>query len=80
VSWLVVSIVLSLVLTVLLNVWLRLFPDHGHRAARRLDELARHDDETAGSGGRVRVFVPWKAMITASVVVTIVVNIVLWIT
>lgn len=74
------SIVLSLVLTVLLNVWLRRFPDHGHRLSRHLDELLRHEDEAPGSDGGVRVFVPWKAMIVTSVVVTIVVNILLWIT
>jgi hypothetical protein len=81
VRWLVVSIVLSLVLTVLLNVALRLFPDAGHRVARRLSAPTSPSiDDAQGSHRRVGVFVPWKAMILASVIVTIVLNVVLWVT
>jgi hypothetical protein len=79
VHWLVVSLILSVVLTVVLNVGLRAFPDAGHRVARGLARLASPDvDDARGQGRRVRLFVPWKAMILASVVLTILVNLVLW--
>ena len=78
--WLVISIVLSVVLTVLLNLWLRAFPDAGRRATRA---VARHTwptaDESRANNGRTRVWVPWKAMIVGSVILTIAVNLVFWI-
>lgn len=70
VRWLVLSVVLSLVLTVLLNVALRLFPGAAFRAPR---------PEVEG-GQRIRVFVPWKAMILVSVLLTILLNLLLWMT
>lgn len=73
-QWLVVSLVLSLVLTVVVNVVLRLVPDAGERAARAMDWLT----DPGRSDGRVRVFAPWKAMIVVSIVLTIVINVVLW--
>ena len=77
--WLVISIVLSVVLTVVLNLWLRAFPDAGRRAARA---VARHTSPAEGTrtaDRRVRVWVPWKAMIVGSVILTIAVNLVFWI-
>ena len=80
-EWLLISLGLSVILTVLLNVGLRAFPNAGHRVGRRLDELASPSlDRAPRDGQRVRVFVPWKAMILVSLVLTIVVNVVLWIT
>ena len=80
VPWLVVSIALSVVLTVLLNVGLRLFPGAGRRVA---DEVAKRSlpptSEMSESDRRVRVWIPWKAMIVGSVVLTIVVNLLFWI-
>ena len=80
-QWLVISVGLSLILTVLLNVALRAFPGAGHRIARSLTTFTsptaddtRTDDRRAG-----RVFVPWKAMILASLILTVVVNVLLWI-
>lgn len=59
----------------------RAFPDAGHRLARGLAELtSSNTDDARGNDRRVRVFVPWKAMILGSVVLTIVVNLVLLIT
>ncbi len=79
VRWLVVSLVLSAVLTVVLNVGLRAFPDAGHRVARGLARFASPNiDDARGQDRRVRVFVPWKAMILASVVLTVLVNLVHW--
>jgi hypothetical protein len=80
VEWLAVSLVLSVVLTVLLNVGLRLFPGLGRRFAEWMAALVRPDVDDAEDGHddrRVRVVVPWKAMIVASVVLTLVLNIVL---
>ena len=74
--WLVVSIILSVVLTVVLNIGLRLFPDAGERIVRRVSERANFDGASRSEG---RVFVPWKAMLIASVVLTVVINLVIWI-
>lgn len=76
--WLVVSVALSVVLTALLNIGLRAFPDAGHRIARGLAELTSPNiDEGHEHDRRPRVFVPWKAMIVGSAILTIVVNLVL---
>jgi len=79
--WLVISIVLSVILTVVLNVWLRAFPDSSRRIAR---EVTRRTwptaEDTRTSDRRVRVWVPWRAMILGSVILTVVVNLVFLIT
>jgi hypothetical protein len=80
VDWLFISIALSLVLTVLLNVALRAFPDAGRRVARGVaGRTGPPADRSRTSDRRVRVWVPWKAMIVASLILTIVVNLVYWI-
>jgi hypothetical protein len=74
VQWLVASLVLSVVLTVLVNLALWLFPGIRERTAR-----AAEDSMTSASGERrTRVIVPWKAMLVASLILTVVVNFVLW--
>ena len=81
VRWLVVSVALSVVLTVLLNVGLRAFPNAGRRVARRIADLTSPNiDNAHGYECQVRVYVPWKAMIIGSVVLTVVLNFVLLIT
>ena len=80
-SWLVISIVLSVVLTVALNAGLRLFP----AANRRVTSAATEREwppvgETREGNRRIRVWAPWKAMILGSLMLTIVLNLVLWIT
>jgi hypothetical protein len=70
VQWLAISIVLSIVLTVVLNVALRVFPGAGDQLGRKLTELAAERPE----GG---VYVPWKAMIVASLVLTVGLNLLL---
>jgi hypothetical protein len=64
-NWLVLSIVLSVVLTVVLNLAVRAFPG----APRRLEERLQADSP------RMRVFFPWRAMLIASVVLTVLVNV-----
>jgi hypothetical protein len=71
VEWLAVSIVASIVLTVVLNVAIRVFPRSSEQIGQRLTELGEREP-----GGRI--YVPWKAMIIGSVVLTIVVNLLLW--
>jgi len=70
-NWLVLSIALSIVLTVVVNVVLRAFPRSGDRLGQKLDQLAA---ERPGGG----VSVPWRAMIVASIVLTIGLNLALW--
>jgi hypothetical protein len=79
-TWLGISVALSVLLTVILNVGLRLFPNAGRRIARGMTEssLTRAADARRSNGG-VRLWTPWKAMILGSVILTIVVNLVLWI-
>ena len=71
-SWLTLSIVLSIVLTVVLNVALRAFPRAGDRLG---DALDRHAEQRPESG----ISVPWKAMLVASIVLTIGLNLLLWV-
>ena len=79
-QWLVVSIVLSIVLTILVNAFLWLFPGVGRRlsdaVARLVDDADRRAAER-GHDSRVRVIVPWKAMLIGSIVLTIALNVVL---
>lgn len=80
-SWLVISIVLSIVLTVVLNAGLRLFPAANRRATQAVTKPDWSSaDETRTSDRRIRVWTPWKAMILGSLMLTIVFNLVLWIT
>ena len=79
-TWLGISIVLSLRLTIVLNVGLRLFPDAGRRAARGLTQpWSPSAGESRRGNHRVRLWTPWKAMVLGSVILTIVLNLVLWI-
>jgi hypothetical protein len=77
VQWLVISLGLSFVLTVVVNVVLRAFPDAGRRAARSLEATIWHATDPRQDDRRVRVVVPWKAMVVCSLVLTIVLNVVL---
>jgi len=80
VSWLGFSIVASIVLTVALNVALRVFPgaaDRLHNALARMAESADRDARAGESQPRVRWYFPWKAMLIASIVLTIVINVLL---
>jgi len=78
-TWLGISIVLSLLLTIVLNVGLRLFPDAGRRLARGMTQPSLPSaGESRPSNQRVRLWAPWKAMILGSVILTLVLNLVLW--
>ena len=81
-QWLVVSIVLSIVLTVAVNVFPRRFPGAGRGVADAVGRLADDADRRAAdrNGSRVRVIVPWKAMLIGSIVLTIALNVLLAVT
>jgi len=80
-QWLVVSIVASVVLTVVLNLALRLFPGAGRRIGERIDRaLERQEPPPADEHDRprVRVIVPWRLMLAGSLLLTLVLNLALW--
>jgi hypothetical protein len=77
-NWLVWSIVASVLLTIVANVVIRLWPG-ADRSARRLEDWVAGD--AAGDAprpGGFRVIVPLTAMVVISVVLTVVINLVLW--
>ena len=78
-EWLAFSIVASVVLTVLLNVALRLWPGAADRGAERFTNwMGRQGADDPGlRPGRTRVIVPWKGMLIASVVLTVLLNLML---
>lgn len=78
-QWLWYSLVVSVVLTVVLNLALRAWPGSADRGARRLDDWARRQETGTAdrSPQRVRVHFPWKAMIVASIALTVLLNVVL---
>jgi hypothetical protein len=80
VSWLAFSIIASVVLTIILNVALRLFPGMSRRMADGFTRLAERTDEPPPYGeprSRVRVYFPWKAMLIASILLTVFLNVLL---
>ena len=78
-QWLWYSLVASVVLTVVLNLAIRAWPGAADRGARRLDDWARRQEAGTADQApqRVRVFFPWKAMIVASIALTVLLNVVL---
>jgi hypothetical protein len=77
-QWLVVSLVLSIVLTAVVNAVLWLFPRVGPWVELKLRDLAEGTGRAdADRAGRVRVIVPWRFMLIASLALTVVINLVL---
>lgn len=72
------SIIGSVVLTVVLNVLPLLFPNAADKLQRKIEENARRSIEQHQNDDlpRVKVFFPWKAMLIASVVLTVVLNLI----
>jgi hypothetical protein len=75
VEWLAASLVLSVVLTIVLNVLIRMFPRTSERAAQGLTDFATRD---VADSRRVRVFAPWKAMLAVSLLLTVALNLAIW--
>jgi hypothetical protein len=82
-EWLLFSLVASVVLTVVLNVALRMFPGAGRALGNLFDRITERVDTPSDEAGeapdepRVRVIVPWKLMLVASVILTVVINLLL---
>ena len=78
-QWLWYSLIASVVLTVVLNLAIRRWPGTAGRPDDRVSRQApptampEHDE----SRQRVGVMVPWKAMLLASLVGTVLLNVVL---
>jgi hypothetical protein len=76
-SFLWASVVGSIVLTVVLNGVPRLFPGATRKAEQRLHEYlvdAEDARDPNTPARKVQVFFPWKGMLFASVVLTVLVN------
>jgi hypothetical protein len=71
VKWLVASLVVSVVLTVVLNIAVRSFPGATDRLARNVTRLG---SPSAADESRVRVVVPWRAMLLGSLILTVIIN------
>ncbi len=75
------SIIGSIVLTILLNTIPRLFPRQTHRAEQKLHDylVDAADARDPGTPQRkVQVWFPWKGMLIASVVLTVLLNLISW--
>ncbi len=75
-NFLMTSIIGSVILTVLLNVLPLMFPNASAKMQKKIEENAKraieqHEDDNQP---RVKVFFPWKAMLIASLVLTVLVN------
>ncbi|GMG86845.1 hypothetical protein [Biformimicrobium ophioploci] len=72
------SLVASVVLTVLINLLPMLFPRTARKAQEKMEESARRAIERreAGDEPKIKVFFPWKAMLIASIVLTVLVNLI----
>ncbi len=77
-NFLLYSIIGSVVLTVLINVLPMLFPKASEKAQRKVQETITESMDRAerGEGARIKVFFPWKAMLVISLVLTVLVNVV----
>jgi hypothetical protein len=77
-NFIVYSIVASVVITVALNVLPLLFPNAAAKIQKKIEENARRAIEQHEDAGRprVKVFLPWKAMLIGSIVFTLLVNII----
>jgi len=76
-SFIWASIVGSIVLTVVLNVVPRLFPGATRKAEQQLHDYLLDAEEARDPRTpqrKVQVFFPWKAMLIASIVLTVLVN------
>lgn len=74
--WLLSSLILSVILTVVVNLAIRAWPRPVERGAQRIDRWATESQRPTGrDDGRVRVIVPWKAMLVGSLVLTFILNV-----
>jgi hypothetical protein len=81
-GYLVLSLVASIVLTVLVNVVLWIVPGVGERVGEALKRFAERMKPPTEESNRsaVRVVFPWRVMLVASLMVTVLLNLLVWVT
>ncbi len=77
-DFLIYSIIASVLLTALINILPLFFPKATQKAERRMHEMISESIERdeQGQRPRVKVFFSWKMMLLASIVLTVLVNVV----
>lgn len=77
-NFLLYSIIGSIVLTLLVNLLPMLFPRAAQKAERKIQQTVNEslERQERGEQPRIKVFFPWKAMLIASIVLTVLVNLV----
>ena len=77
-SFLLISLIGSIVLTLALNFLPALFPNAAAKAERKIVEKMQetHADRVDPNTPKLRVFFPWKAMLVASLFLTVLVNLI----
>ena len=73
-QWLWYSLVASVILTVVANLAIRRWPGATGRGPRQLEHWSAEQATRADAQRRVRVIVPWRAMLLLSVVLTVALN------
>ena len=78
INFLTISLIGSVVLTLLLNFLPLIFPNQAAGLHRKMEQHARrsieqHEDQDQP---QVKIFFPWKAMIIASIILTVLVNVI----
>ncbi len=78
-NFIIYSIVASVVLTIAVNALPLLFPNAAAKVQKKIEENARqaieqHEDTNLP---RVKVFFPWKVMLTGSIILTLLVNLIM---
>ena len=77
-NFLLISLIGSIVLTLALNFLPALFPNAAAKAERKIVEKMQetHADRVDPNTPKLRVFFPWKAMLVASLFLTVLVNLI----
>lgn len=77
-NFLLISLIGSIVLTLALNFLPALFPNAAAKAERKIVEKMQetHADRVDPNTPKLRVFFPWKAMLIASLFLTVLVNLI----
>jgi len=77
-DFLLTSLIASVVLTIALNLLPALFPNAAAKAERKIVEkmTETHDNRVDPNTPKVKVFFPWKAMLALSIGLTVLVNVV----
>jgi hypothetical protein len=73
---LLTSLIVSVVLTIVLNLVVRGFPGATDRGMRRIDGWVESQSQAQRGDRRVHVFFPWKSMLIASLVLTVLLNVI----